>query len=313
MKKTMINSTHIEGLIYDHKLEKKISGETSKHPGTEFISGTLNIATDNAGLNVIPVHYTYVTALTSSGKTNATYTALERIINGVPTVAQDGLENATKVRVDSAIGLNEWFQNLKDEQPITVKRNEGGFCHIITDALDEDEAARSHFEADMIITNIRDVEADIDRNLPAKVIVGGYIFDFRKSLLPVEFSVLNPNGMKYFSKLDVAPKSPIFTKVWGRQVSQTVYREVTEESAFGDTYVKSVPSSNKDFVITGTAKVPYAWDDEESITAAEMSEAIANRELALAALRKRSEDYQNSRGKTSAATTASTAASGYNF
>ena len=40
----MINRTRIEGYVYEHKLEKKISGENSKNPGTEFITGTLNIA-----------------------------------------------------------------------------------------------------------------------------------------------------------------------------------------------------------------------------------------------------------------------------
>ena len=30
MKKEMINKTHIEGLVYDHKLTKKVSGPNSK-------------------------------------------------------------------------------------------------------------------------------------------------------------------------------------------------------------------------------------------------------------------------------------------
>ena len=47
MKKT-INTTHIEGLIYEHALESRVTGENSKNPGTPFIMGTLSIATDNA-------------------------------------------------------------------------------------------------------------------------------------------------------------------------------------------------------------------------------------------------------------------------
>lgn len=30
MKKKMINATHIEGYVYEHKLEKKVSGEILK-------------------------------------------------------------------------------------------------------------------------------------------------------------------------------------------------------------------------------------------------------------------------------------------
>ena len=84
--KKMINTTHIEGLVYDHKLEKKVSGKESKNPGTEFINGILNVATDDKGMNVVPVHFSYVTATTSKGGTNNTYNALSRIIDENPSV-----------------------------------------------------------------------------------------------------------------------------------------------------------------------------------------------------------------------------------
>jgi hypothetical protein len=34
MKATMKNATHIEGLLYQHSLQLKTSGENSKNPGT---------------------------------------------------------------------------------------------------------------------------------------------------------------------------------------------------------------------------------------------------------------------------------------
>jgi hypothetical protein len=219
-----------------------------------------------------------------------------------------------KVRIDSAIGLNEFYADLKDEKPVCAKRNEGGFVHIVNE-LDEDEKKRSYFETDMLITGVRDVEADPDRNLPAKVVVMGYAFDFRNALLPVEYSVLNENGMKYFQKLDCSPANPTFTKVWGRQVSQTIKTEITEESAFGEASVRIRETTNRDFVITGTSKVPYMWDDESTITAMEMKKALQDREIYLASVKKRQEDYQNSKSNGAAAKTAmaNTAASGYNF
>ena len=312
--KKMINTTHIEGLVYDHKLEKKVSGKESKNPGTEFINGILNVATDDKGMNVVPVHFSYVTATTSKGGTNNTYNALSRIIDENPSVVKVGRDNAMKVRIDSAIGLNEFYADLKDEKPVCAKRNEGGFVHIVNE-LDEDEKKRSYFETDMLITGVRDVEADPDRNLPAKVVVMGYAFDFRNALLPVEYSVLNENGMKYFQKLDCSPANPTFTKVWGRQVSQTIKTEITEESAFGEASVRIRETTNRDFVITGTSKVPYMWDDESTITAMEMKKALQDREIYLAGVKKRQEDYQNSKSNGAAAKTAmaNTAASGYNF
>ena len=80
MAKKMINSTHIEGVLYEHKLELKESGPNSKNPGTKFISGTIDIATDDAGINIVPVHFTYVTEKTAKGSTNATSAEIQRYI-----------------------------------------------------------------------------------------------------------------------------------------------------------------------------------------------------------------------------------------
>ena len=81
MKKTMENVTHIEGILYEHNLESKVSGPNSKTPGTPFISGTISIATDDALTNIVQVHFTYVTPTTSKGSANATYTLLQNIID----------------------------------------------------------------------------------------------------------------------------------------------------------------------------------------------------------------------------------------
>lgn len=310
--KKMINTTHIEGLLYEHKLEKKVSGDNSKNPGTEFITGTVTVATDDARMNTVQVHFTYVTATTAKGGPNNTFNVLNRIIEGAPSVTKDGAETALKLRIDSAIGLNEFYSDRNGESElVSAKRNEGGFVHIVTDDLNADEKARSFFKADMLITGTRDVEANPERNLPAKLILKGYIFDFRNAIMPVEFSVLNPNGMKYFANLDVSERRPVLTTVWGNQVSQTTYREITEESAFGDAHVRKVPSSVKDYVVTGTAKEPALWDDEDGILASEFNEAMANREVYLATVKQRQEEYQASRKN--AAPVASTAKSGYNF
>ena len=312
MKKTMINTTHIEGRLYEHDLKMKISGEASKNPGTEFISGTVSIATDEDLLNVVQVHFTYVTATTKNSGPNNTFNALKRIIDGAPCVTKDSADSAVKIRVDSAIGLNEFYSDRNGkEELVSAKRNEGGFLHIINEPLNEDQNARCRFEADMLITGTREVEENPERNLPAKLVVRGYIFDFRKAVMPVEFSVLNPSGMKYFASLECSEKHPFFTKVWGRQVSQTSYREIREESQFGDANVKMVPTSNKDYVITGVSKEAYLWDDEEGITAIEFAEALQNREVYLATVKQRQEEYQNS--KKAATPAASPAATGYNF
>lgn len=308
------NECHIEGYLYEHNLEKKVSGEKSKNPGTEFISGTISIATDEDILNIIPIHFTYVTALTASGKPNATFATLSNIVDGTyDTVMNSGKDNAAKIRVDSAIGLNEFYSDRNgQEELVSTKRNEGGFVHLVTDGLVDDVKNRNTFKCDMLITNVRHVEADEEKNLPEKAIVRGAIFDFRKSLLPVEFTAVNPGAINYFEGLDASNANPVFTQIWGRQVSETVVRTITEESAFGDPHVREVKSNRKDWVITGARPEPYEWDDESTLTAAEVNEAGKERELMLAALKQRQDEYKASKNTVTSKVTIPTNSS-FNF
>ena len=314
MKKNMINQTHIEGVLYEHALEAKVTGENSQKPGTPFITGTVSIATDDAMTNIVPVHFTYVTSTFGSGKPNNTYTILENIVNGTfGSYMKDGADKAVKLRIDSAIGLNEFYTDRNGtEELVSAKRNEGGFVHKI-DIVDADEKVRNTFKVDMLITCVTHVDADDERNLPEKAIVKGAIFDFRKSLLPVEFSATNPNAMSYFEGLGATQKEPVFTTVWGRQVSETIVRQITTESAFGEDEVREVKNTRRDFVITGAAKEPYIWDDESTITVAELNEAIQKREVDLAAMKKRQDDYKASRAAAGTPSAAAPAAGGFNF
>lgn len=308
------NECHIEGYLYEHNLEKKVSGEKSKNPGTEFISGTISIATDEDILNIVPVHFTYVTALTASGKPNATFATLSNIVDGTyDTVMNGGKDNAAKIRVDSAIGLNEFYSDRNgQEELVSTKRNEGGFVHLVTDGLVDDVKNRNTFKCDMLITNVRHIDADEEKNLPEKAIVRGAIFDFRKSLLPVEFTAVNPGAINYFEGLDASNSNPVFTQIWGRQVSETVVRTITEESAFGDPHVREVKSNRKDWVITGARPEPYEWDDESTLTAAEVNEAGKERELMLAALKQRQDEYKASKNTVTSKVTIPTNSS-FNF
>lgn len=310
--KKMTNTTHIEGLLYEHKLELRESGPNSKNPGTKFIMGTVDIATDDACTNIVPVHFTYVTATTAKGATNATFTTLSNIVDGkYGSVMANGKDNAVKLRIDSALGLNEFYTERNgQEELVSAKRNEGGFVHV-ADSLAEDETIRNTFKCDMLITGVKEVEADEEKKLPAKAIVRGAIFDFRGSLMPVEFSAVNPNAIKYFVGLGASNASPTFTCVWGRQVSETIVREIRTESAFGEDEVREVKNTRKDFVITGASKEPYAWDDESTLTANEVAEAVAARETYLATIKARQDEYKASKNAATAA--AAPSKTGFNF
>lgn len=293
MKDTIFNRTRVEGRLYQNKLAQKVTGPNSAHPGTTFISGEIEIATDEAMTNIVPVHFTYVTATTSKGAQNATYSILNDIIEGrYKTVMDDGAQAATKIAVDSAIGLNEFFSNRNGaDELVSVKRNEGGFVRILGD-LNKNEDARASFDTDIIIYKFKRFDADEEKNLPERGVVSGYIMNFRKDFLPVDFSVLHPSAMDYFEGLEVSEKNPVFTRVRGKQVSQSIVRKYTEESAFGEAYVREFTSSHKDYVITWAKSEPYTFEDGGDITADDIKKGLADRQTAIATIKKNQEEWR---------------------
>lgn len=297
MKKTLVNDAYLEGVLYEHDLAVKVTGDNSKNPGTEFIAGTISIATDDAMTNVVPVHFSYVTAtFGASGKNNDTFSTLKNIIDGVyGTYMKDGADKAIKVRVSTAIALNEFYTDRNGkEELVSAKRYEGGFVHKV-DALAVEEKDRNRFKVDMIINGVTRIEADEERGTPEKCVIKGAIFDFRKALMPVEFTATNAGAMNYFESLGASKKEPVFTQIWGRHISTTTVRKIVTEAAFGEDEVREVKNTRRDFVITGAAKETYIWDDPEFMTVTELNELIAQREITLATLKKRQDDYKASR------------------
>ena len=285
------NSERIEGRVYQHSLAvKTVQNQTSANYGKEFISGDLEVAVDEAGLNVIPVHFTYVTPTTSSGAENRTFTVLKKVIDGGKTWITDGKDEALKVRVDTAIALNDFY--TQDGNLVSVKKNEGGFVSIVNGELSL-ENERNTFTVDMLITGVNRTEKNEEKNINEDfVTVRGAIFNFRNELLPVDFLVKNADGMKYFEDLGVTGAEPIYTKVWGRINCGTILNEVKEDSAFGESAVRTYERKIREWVITGTAKVPHDFGDENVLTVAEVTKAQQDREVMLAETKKRSEEYR---------------------
>lgn len=288
-----INTEHIEGRVYQHSLELKESGPNSKNPGTKYISGNLNIAVDEDGMNVITIHFTYVTAVTSKGNKNSTFTTLNKIIdNPENTWITGGKDNAFKVKVDTALALNDFYAN--DGTLVSAKRNEGGFVSFVNELCPIED--RNTFQMDMVINRVQRVEADEEKGIKEDYLkLCGAIFNFKNDLLPVEFIVKNVTGIVYFENLDISPKNIVYTKVWGHINNQVLKTQKVEESAFGDTFVIPQERQIREWVVTGTAKVPYDFGDESVLTEKELTEAMQNREVYLADVKKRQDEYNASK------------------
>lgn len=277
------NNVTLIGPIYEAKIEKKVTGENSKKPGTTYLTGTLSVATNNECTNIVPIHYSYVAPIfPKSGKPNRNYEILEGILDGkYKTIMRDGLENATVISVSSSLALNEFYSDRSGQNElVSVKRTEGGFINVIT-TLPEKEEQRNKFDCAMIITNMRTIEPDEEKNTPEKGVIKGAIFDYNGALLPVEFTVLHPDAINYFESCEISNKNPLFIRVQGKQVSEVVKKELRQKSVFGEDFVREVTNTKKDFIITG-AQEPYEFDEE---VAEMLKTAVAKRETYLATLK----------------------------
>lgn len=292
-----INTEKIEGYVYStgsnfNQLSERVTGENSKNPGTKYIAGDLDIATDENGLNVITIHYSYVTpTYAKSGQTNNTYVALKKIIdNPDKTWINGGRDNAFKVQcTGTSIGVNDFI--AADGSKVAALRNENGFCSIVAELGPEDE--RNTFSTDMLITKVTHVDANPEKNIAEDfTTVSGAIFGYGPTLLPVSFVVRNILGMNYFEGLEASPSNPVFTKVWGRINCMTIKTERKEESAFGEAAVQTYERKSREYVITGTAKVPYDFGDEEVLTAADVNKMTQDRQVMLAEIEKRHNERQ---------------------
>lgn len=286
-----INKEKIEGYVYStgsnfNQLSERVTGENSKNPGTKYIAGDLDIAVDEAGLNVVTIHYVYVTEVSKNGTTNRTYAELKKIIDHPEkTWINGGKDNAFKVQCTGvALGLNDFI--AADNKKVAAIRNENGFCTVVSEL--GPEAERNTFEADMLITKVTHVDADPDRNIDEDfVTISGAIFGYGPVLLPVSFTVRKEEGMRYFENLDVTGKDPVFTKVWGNINCMTIKTEKREESAFGEAAVRTYESKKREYVVSGTAKIPYDFGNDDVLTADDVNKMAQDRQIKLAEIEKR--------------------------
>lgn len=290
--KQFINNCHVEGYIFSHNLQARVTGEKSKNPGTPFIQGALNVATDADGMNVVPVFFTYVTEYYSkSGKENATYKVLQQIVNGQQNTFEEVGTSALKVRIDGDVEINDFLG--RDGNMVAAKRVRGSFCHIVNDIN-----FGASFETDMLIaeTVMQEVEDGEDY-----MNVRGYVFNFRGAVLPVTYTINNPDGIKYFENCDISNANPLLTRVWGDIVSTTIETKNEVESAFGGPQVNITTRTLRSWQIAGCAAEPYEFDDESTLTRDELKQRLAEREEAVAAEKQRAEEYQASRNNENSA------------
>lgn len=298
MRERNLNRVHLEGYVYNisgkngrDPLSLKVSGPNSKTPGTPFISGNLDIATDEEGLNITSVHFSYVTEKTKKGNKNETFSVLKKIIdNSDRCWISSGKETAFKVSADCAVALNDFYN--KDDERVSSKMVEGSFCSFV----DKFSTSRNKFELDMLITKITRKEANPEKYIDKDYMtLFGVVFNFRNEILPIELVIKDEKGMSYLEDQNISNSNPYFTKLWGCIDNKVIKIEKVEESAFGEDAVTVYEREFHEWVVKGMPKVPYDYGDEEVLTKEDIDEAIKTREVHWADIKKRKEEYESSK------------------
>lgn len=306
MKAKWKNNIHVEGYIFNfgnderRQLKERISGPNATHPGTEYIQGELNIATDDEGSNVVTVWFQYVPKVwpAKNGKPereNQTYTELARLINEAKTFETDGAA-ATKVRVDGNLDVNDFY--TREGELASPKRIRGSFIHPLTGPMNDHPAT---FDIECVLSQAIAKEVDGGDDY---MTLKGYTFDFRNSILPFDVNVRIPGAITYFENQEISSANPLVTNIKGDIVSAIIKQEKEIESAFGEPVVETTTSTVRTWDVTWAAKDPMEWDDESSITKAELKKALQAREDMLAAEKKRQDEWKASQGSSFTATTA---------
>lgn len=272
---------------------KKVTNKNSPNYGIDFISGEIFIATDEEGLNVIPVHYTFVKELTNSNAINSTFVNLKQIIENGKTWVNSGKEGAQKLRVEPSLALNDFYPKGGD-QLVTRQRSEGGFVTFISD-LNPIENARNKFTFDTIIYDTTVVSADPEHNISEDFVrIKAYVFDFKNAILPVVLIAKDskaPGSVNYFIGLNASASNPVYTKVMGEIINTTVKIDKVMENAFGGTIVDSSVHQEREWVITWAQPQPYVFDIAETITKEEVNKALTDRNLHLEEVKANAKAY----------------------
>lgn len=295
MRSKLLNTIRLEGRIYGHNLSQRVSGENSKNPGTPFINGTIDIALDEDGVDIVQVHYTYVTANFSSGKPNANFPLLQQIIEQNKTWQTVGKDEAQMVQISgSAIDVNDFIS--RTGEMVSAQRAEGGFINFVN-AINPKVDQRSFFQVDVLIKKATRIEEDEEKGLPERVALEGYVFNFRNEIKPVNFEVTVPGGMDYFEGEEPSEAKPLFTKVRGSIHGVKSVRKVEEESAFGEPVVREFETMRRVWNVDWANSEPYDFgEDGADLTVAELKKMMSDREVFLADVKKRDDEYKQSIG-----------------
>lgn len=274
-----VNNAKVIGKLYSMNLEQKTSSQ-----GKPYVTGRISIATDSSCVNVVTINFGYVGTHNSKGAENRNFKALLNLKATGRAASDVGYDNATCLSVSSiSLSNNEYYSNRTGEwELVEMQRLDGAFSfinEITNDRLEKTpEDSRATFESDMLFTNFKRVDPTSQEEIPYGVLKG-YGFTFGGVLIPLELTIEDPNGLRYFEMQQISEATPMFTNVWGQLKNATKVTKKVTNSAFGVQKVDVSTKYEDKWLVVGAAQNRYTAVD---LSPEEIKTKISEREVSLA-------------------------------
>ena len=145
-----------------------------------------------------------------------------------------------------------------DDDLARAQKLRGGFIN-----PNKDKKYSNKWKLDMLITAVKEVEADEEKKLPRFVRVNGYLIDdYNKMVKEVQFQARSEGAMNYILGIEPSYDNPYFVSTWGQILK--VSRLVVRKNAFGEDEQDEYSSTQ--WVVTGMNPDPYDFGDEAAIS-----------------------------------------------
>lgn len=288
---TFQNDVQMTGYVFNSDFRKGVTKATNKwHPNEGYISGTVNVATDDQALNVVPVNFfAYEKRTDKDGNKipNETYETLEQIISGQ--TYERVANQAMKVRISGTVDTND-FYSTRNNKLITSQRVNGRFIHIANQNMTVTPAS---FNVNMVVVGA--VEKEPEGRAPFME-VKGYVFNYNGSrLFPVTFECYDSSGINFIQSLDVSSSNPSVLNLWGNIQTTIIELQSAEQEAvsagFGvrPSVSTGMTKTIRSWVITGADAERCPQFGEEPFTKAIVKNLVDERNVRLQTMQQQAE------------------------
>ena len=242
----------VEGIIAEKKLEA-VKGPDGK----DVIRGSLTVKVDDTHMITLNV---YVGKLTNAGTENRAYSGMLTVMNEYKSIAEVGVENATKLRCNKGALQPNTYIDPSSGEPRTTVRYSASFVNRVDENSKKPFTPQGTFEVEGYINSFRE-EVGKDGEETGRLVLTLLVPTY-KMIEPLELIVPQEIADNFTSIFEVGETAKFF----GILENNVIVHEKTVEMAFGTAAPREEYEYINERIITG-ASVPYPEETAYSVEA----------------------------------------------